>query len=154
MSNLIEEECINIVNLSVELERAVIQHELRDDESIYITEDCFYPFWINVLKNRGLVGLSTHTFFRKSATRLQRLEFLNRINYQYFMITAYMTDDDKLKLDHALSYRDGMLNETFIRGCREFSRTIEIALRELDPENETVLRPGQIEPEPEDAANE
>lgn len=154
MCTLIEESNVNIVNLSVELERAVIQHRLQEDESIYITENGFYPFWIRVLKNRGLVGLSTHTLFKKSATQLQRLEFCNHINYQYFMVTAYMTDDDKLKIDYSLSYRDGMLQETFIRGCREFSRTIEVAMRELDPENEIVLLPGQNESEPEDAEKE
>lgn len=151
MCILIEEGNVNIVNLSVELERAVIQHDLQEDEVIYITEDCFYPFWILVLKKRGFVGFSTHTQFRKSATKLQRLEFCNRINFQYFMVTAYMTDDDKLKIDHVVSYRDGMLQQTFIRGCGEFSRTIEVAMHDLDPENEIVLRPGQIESEPEDA---
>lgn len=154
MSNLIEEENVNIVNLSVELERAVIQHDLQDDEIIYITEDCFFSFWIRVLTKRGFVGFSTHTLFRKSATKLQRLEFSNRINCQYFMITAYVTDDDKLKIDHVLSYRDGLLQETFIRGCREFSRTIEVVMLQLDPENEIVLRPGETESEPEDAENE
>lgn len=154
MSDLIEEEDVTAVTLSLLLEKSVIQHRLQDDESIYITEDCFYPFWIKVINNRGFVGLSTHTLFTKKTTKLDRLDFCNRINYQYFMLTAYMTDDDKLKFDHVLSYRDGILESTFIRGCREFSRTIEIAMRDLDPENEVVLPPGHTESEPEDAEND
>lgn len=149
MSNLIEEKDINIVKLSLELEQAVIQHELQDDEVIYITEDGFFPFWINLIKKRGFVCLSTYSFFKSASTRQQRLEFCNRINCQYFMVTAYTTDDNKLKIDHSFNYRDGLIQETFIRGCRSFSRSIEIALRVLDPDNELVLQPGQTESEAE-----
>jgi len=147
MSNLIEEADVTAVTLSLQLEKVFIKHRLQDNESIYVTEDCFYPFWIKVLNNRGLVGLSTHTLFRKKTTEFQRLEFCNRINYQYFMLTAYMTNDDRMKFDYVLSYRDGLLESTFIRGCREFSQTIEAALRDLDPENLVVLRPGHSEKE-------
>lgn len=149
MSNIIEEKDINIIKLSLELEKAVIQHELQDDEVIYVNEDGFFPFWINIIKKRGFVSLSTNTFFRSTSTRQQRLDFCNRINYQYFMVTAYTTDDNKLKIDHSFNYRDGLIQETFIRGCRSFSRSIEIALRVLDPDNELVLEPGQTESEAE-----
>ena len=147
MANLIEEENVTAVNLSVELERAVIQHDLLDDESIYVTEDGWFNFWIRILKKRGFVGLSTHTLFKKYTTNLQRLEFCNSINSQYFMLTAYITDDDKLKIDHVMNFRAGLLQETFIRGCRQFSRTIETAMLLLDPEHLIVLLPGQTESE-------
>ena len=151
MCTLIEEENVNIVNLSVELEQAVIQHRLKDDESIYVNEDGWMPFWIRVLKHRGFVGLSTHTLFKKSSTELQRLNFCNRINLQYFMLTAYTTDDDKLKVDFVINFRNGLLRETFIRCCRQFSRTFESALTELDPDTEIVLLPGQVESEDEES---
>lgn len=147
MCQLIEEKDVTAVNLSVELERAVIQHKLQDDEGIYVTEDGWFPFWIRILNERGFVGFSTHTYFRKSSTHLQRLEFCNRINYQCFMITAYISDDEKLKVDCVINFRDGMLKETFIRGCRQFSRTIEIAMLDLDPNNLIVLSPGTSESE-------
>ena len=151
MSNLIEEKDMTTVTLSLQFEKAFIEHRLQDNESIYVTEDCFYPFWVKVLNNRHFVGLSTHTLFRKKTTQFQRLEFCNRINYQYFMVTSYMTNDDRLKFDYVMNFRDGLLDSTFIRGCREFSQTIEAALRDLDPDNEVVLRPGHSEKE--DAEN-
>lgn len=147
MTILIEEENVTAVNLSLELERAVIQHELQDDEGIYVTEDNWFNFWIRILKRRGYVGLSTHTRFKKSSSHLQKLDFCNKINSQYFMISAYTTDDDTLKLDHVINFRDGMLRETFIRSCRQFSRTLEVAMMELDPKNDLVLRPGEVETE-------
>ena len=51
MSNLIEEKDVTAVHLAVELEQAVVQHVLQDDESIYVTEDGWFPFWIRVQKN-------------------------------------------------------------------------------------------------------
>ena len=146
MSNLIEKNDINIVKLSLELEKAVIQHELQDDEVIYVNEDGFFPFWICILEHRSFVCLSTHTFFRKSSTRQQQLEFCNRLNRQYYMVTAH-SKDETLRIDHILSFEDGIFQETFIRACRKFSRTIEIALMELDPNNELVLQLGQTESE-------
>ena len=154
MSNLIEEENVNAVNLSLELERAVISHVLQDDHGIYVNEDGFFNFWIRILDERKLIGLTTHTLFKKSASTFQRLDFCNKINSDYFNITAFTTNDDKLKLDYSYGYRDGIFQETFIRSCRQFPRTIETAMRNLDPDNEIVLRPGDTETEPEDAQNE
>lgn len=144
MGNLIKKNDINIVRLSLELEQAVIQHQLQDDDEIYVNEDGFFPFWINILEQRSFVCLSTYTNFTSTSTDEQRLEFCNRLNYEYFMVTAYLKDE-KLRIDHALNFYDGMIQETFIRACRQFSRTIEIALLELDANNELVLPPGQNE---------
>ncbi len=152
MANLIEEVNVTAVNLSLELERAVISHVLQDDQAIYVNEDGFFNFWIRILEKRVLIGLTTHTLFRKSTSTLKRLEFCNEINGKFFSLTAYSTFDGKLKLDYSLSYREGILQETFIRSCRQFSRTIETAMRNLDPDNEIVLLPGQEESE--DAENE
>ena len=64
MSNLIEEKDITAVTLSLELEVAVIEHKLEDDQAIYVTENGFFPCWIRVLKNSGYVGFSTYILFR------------------------------------------------------------------------------------------
>ena len=148
MSMLIEEKEVTAVNLAVELERAVIQHVLDDDESIYVTEDGLFPFWVRIHKGSGFVSFKTHTNFRKSATHAQRLELCNELNMKNFMITAY-AQDGRLHLDYVLIYRDGLLRETFIRGCRQFARTVEKGLEQVDPENNFVLPPGNTEPQDE-----
>ena len=148
MSILIEEDEVTAVNLSVELERAVIQHVLDSDESIYITEDGFFPFWIRIHKNAGFVSFKTHTNFRRTAAHLQRLEICNELNMKNFMITAY-AQDDRLFLDYVLNYRDGLLRETFVRSCRQFAKNIQNGLEQTDPENNFVLPPGKTEPQDE-----
>lgn len=148
MSMLIEEKEVTAVNLAVELERAVIQHVLDDDESIYVTEDGLFPFWVRILRGSGFISFKTHTNFKKSATHVQRLELCNELNMKNFMITAYI-QDDRLYLDYVLIYRDGLLRETFIRGCRQFARSVEKGLEQVDPENSFVMQPGKTEPEDE-----
>lgn len=151
MSNLIEEENVNIVNLSLELERAVIQHKLQEDADIYITEDGMYPFWIRIHEGSGLVSFKTHTHFRKSATHVQRIELCNELNMKNFMVTACVKND-RLWLDYVLNFRDGLLRESFIRGCRQFAKYVEKGLDQVDPDNIFVLPPGKTEPE--DAASD
>lgn len=147
MGNLIEPTQVNIVNLSLELEKAVIRHDLGDDGIIYINEDGFFPFWIKILESRSFICLSTHTFFTRATTQEQRFEFCNRLSFQFFMVTAYVMNDNILQIDHAIGFDDGLFQESFIRACRQFSRTIETALKQLDPDNELVLQPGQNESE-------
>lgn len=143
---LIEENEVTAVNLAVELERAVIQHILDEDESIYVNEDGLFPFWVRIHKGSGFVSFKTHTNFKQSATHMQRLELCNELNMKNFMITAY-AEDDRLFFDYVLIYRAGLLRETFIRGCRQFARSVEKGLEQVDPENSFVWPPGRREPE-------
>ncbi len=144
MSMLIEEKDVMPVNLSVELERAVIGHVLDEDGSIYVKEDGLFPFWIRINKGSALVCLKTYTYFKKAASAVQRLEICNEINACNFMITAYVKDDT-LCLDHALMYRDGLLRETFVRGCRQFAKAVEKGIDQVDPDCCFILPPGKTE---------
>ena len=150
MSNLIEEKDVTVVNLAIELERAVIEHVLEDDKSIYVNEDGWFPFWVRVIQGAGFVSFKTHTTFKKSTSKLQRLELCNELNNQNYLVTAYV-QDDRLAIDYVLNFRDGMLRETFIRTCRQFASNIERGLNKVDPDNDFVLLPGKTEPEDEES---
>jgi Putative bacterial sensory transduction regulator len=150
MSNLIEEKDVTIVYLAVELERAVIEHDLEDDKSIYVNEDTWFPFWVHASQSSGFVSFKTYTNFKKSTNKLQRLELCNELNNQNFLVTAYV-QDDRLTIDYVLNFRDGLLRETFIRTCRQFPRNIEHGLKKVDPECDFILPPGKTEPEDEES---
>lgn len=152
MSTLIEESDVTPVNLAVELERAVIEHSLDESGQIYVTEDNWYPFWIHVKQEAGFVLLKTHTQFRRSATPLQRLELCNAINKSSYLVTA-SSQKDRLYMDHALSFRDGLLRETLVRVCRNFAKSVETTLDAADPDGHLVLSPGTTEPADESADN-
>lgn len=146
MSILIEEQDVTAVNLAVELERAVIQHVLEEDGSIYVTEDGWFPFWIRIQKNQGYVTFKTYTNFKRSSTPLQRLELCNELNLRNYLVTACVRQD-QLRLDHVLNYRDGLLRETFVRTCRQFASNLGAGLEAVDPDNDFILPPGKTEAE-------
>lgn len=146
MSMLIEENDVSVINLSVELERAVIQHEMRDNESLYVTEDGMFPFWISVNSATGLVLFRTHTNFKNASSQMQRLELCNELNMKQYLVTAYVMDD-RLYVDYVLNFRDGLLRETFIRTCRQFSSNVKSGLSQIDSEHEIALAPGDSEAE-------
>ena len=146
MSNFIEEINVTPVILSLELEAAVIEHRLEDDEGIYVTEDGFFPFWIRVLKNSGFVGFTTYIVFRNSSTRLDRLELANSFNKRNYMTSSYVSND-QLIIDHVLCFRSGLLKETFIRGCRQYSSAIISSIKQIDPETKILVPLGEAEPE-------
>ena len=148
MSQLIEESDVNAVNLAVELERAVIEYTLDEDKSLYVSEDGWFPFWIRVHKGAGYVSFKTHAYFKKATSHLQRLEICNELNKTKYMLTCYEADD-RIFFDHVLNFRDGLLRENFVRACRQFTKAAETGLKEVDPENDFVLMPGQNEPEDE-----
>ncbi|WP_041376832.1 YbjN domain-containing protein [Polaromonas naphthalenivorans] len=153
MSDFIPESDVTPVTLSLHLERAVVQHRLEDDEAIYVTEDDWIPFWIRILKKPGFVGFVTYFNFRKSSTSLQRLELANEFNRETYMSSAFVKDDI-LKITHVISYRDGLLTETLIRACRQFSGGISLAIDEFDPEYKILMRLMKTEPESESSENE
>lgn len=144
MSNLIEEKDVTPVTLSLELETAVLEHKLEEDEAIYVTESGFFPCWIRVLKSSGYVGFTTYILFRQSSTRLDRLELANRFNKRNYMTTNHV-DGDKLKIDHVLCYKSGILKETFIRGLRQYSSAICNSISEIDPDYIVLLPLGETE---------
>jgi len=144
MCTVIEEKDVTPVNLSLELEKAVISHRLDENGSIYVNEPGWFPFWINLKRGNGLVMLVTHTNFKREVSKVQRLEFCNEINSKFFMLTANVSGQT-LRVDYSLLYRDGLTRETFIRTCRTFNQNISRAMNELDPDDSIVLAPGEDE---------
>ena len=132
---------VSSVALSLELERAVIDHSLDGDGSLYITDDGV-PFWLSVNQERGFVWFRSHTMFRASTTPLQRLEISNKLNSSINLVTSFVKET-RLCFDYSLNIRGGLLRENLIRCVRQFSRNIENGLREVDPEQIFLLSPGE-----------
>ena len=140
--NFIEENDVTLATLSCELERAVMQYETRE-KSLYVNESGMFPFWIHVNDNGDLVGLETYLGFRDTASELDQLKLSNEFNRYAFGITAYAAEN-KLKIDHIINFRGGLLRETFVRVCRNFALTVHNSIRDHDPNYEILLRLSEI----------
>lgn len=145
MLSFIEEVDVTPVNLAVELERAVIEHWIDDDESIYVNEDSWHPYVLRILNGMGVIRFSTFVTFKSTVSSLQRLQFANELNSNHDLLTAHVSDDDCLYFDYALIFRDGLLRENFIRTCRQFPANIERGLKSVDPDGTFVSFPGEDE---------
>lgn len=144
MNHLIEENDVSAVNISVELERAVITHTLDEDERIYVTDDDFFPFWIKRNSRAGLIDLSSYTLFTRASSQQDRLELCNNLNSSQYMLTVYV-QKEKMVFEHVLNYRDGVLRENLIRSIRQFSSSILRGLSRFDPDHTIALLPGNEE---------
>lgn len=144
MCVVIEDKDVTPINLSLELEQAVVRHELGKDNEIYVTETGWFPFWIRVYRVPGQVVLSTHTRFRKAVSAFQRLELANEMNKRFTLISVHV-DDSLLRIDHCLLFRDGLTRESFIRACRVFNDSVRRAMDDLDPDDSILLGPGESE---------
>jgi hypothetical protein len=148
MCTVIIEKSVTPISLSLELEQAVVRHQVRDAQELYVTEAGWFPFWIHVSEGNGQVVLKTYTCFRAKIGTLQRLEFANEVNSKLALLCAYV-DKQTLHFDHSLLYRDGLTRESFIRACRMFNESLNKARFELDPDQSILLAPGERE-DPED----
>lgn len=153
MNRLIEEIDVSIVNLSLELELAVIEHCLQEDRKLYVIEQNFFPFWIQILKTPCFVGFTTYLMFRENTTLLQRLELANQFNQDTYMSSAHV-EKDMLKIEHVLTYKNGILSETFIRGCRQYSGGISLFISEYDPCYKVLTRLTESPTQPDDITND
>lgn len=139
MINLIDEKDVTYVTLSLELERASIDYETREEgKSLYVTEPEWFPFWCRINSNSSLIALGTYIPFRDSPTELQRLTLSNDFNRYAFGIAAYV-EGAQLKIDTILNFRGGLLRENFIRVSRNFSAVITKSIRDHDPNYEILM---------------
>lgn len=149
MINFIEAVDVTAVTLSIELEKAVLAHELKPDGSLYVNEDGF-PFWLRILQKYSYLGFCTYIRFRESSTLLEKLTLANKFNKSLFMVTAYISDDE-LRIEHTLNFRDGLLKETFIRCSRNFAQVIERGILDFDPDYKLLMRLSEMSSENRDA---
>jgi hypothetical protein len=148
IDTLIEEKDLSLVALSLELEKATIDCDLRDEHSIYVHEEGMFPFWINLHEGPRFLLLTTYLEWVPEVPDEERLAFCNRINEQLFMPAVYLRtierdDGETIKrftAAYPISYRDGLLISQFIRLCRKFASAMTQIQNDFDPEH-AMLQP-------------
>ena len=151
MINLIEECNVTSVNLAIELERATITYQPLDSGSLYVHEDGWFPFWVVLRESAGLINLTTYIGFRDTSTTLERLNLANTINRYAYGLTSWV-EDDLLKMEHTINYRNGVLRETFIRVTRNFAAVVTKSLKQYDPDHKLLVPLGEVSAENDDNA--
>ncbi|MFC7411854.1 YbjN domain-containing protein [Hydrogenophaga atypica] len=145
LDTLIEEKNVNIISLSLELEKATIAYEMTDEKTIYVREIGMFPFWIYLRENTRFITLSTYLEWAPDVPEMERLAFCNRVNEQLILPSVYMrtVDDEGVTVTrftaaYPIYYRDGLLVSQFIRLCRRFADAIREIQAEFDPAHEVL----------------
>ena len=146
ISPFIEENDVSLVTLSLELEKATIEHETRPN-SLYIQEPGMFPFWVNLHEEPKYILINTYLNFVPTASNEMRLSLCNRINEKLFLPSTYIhtfehdgEDEQRFMTAYPIYYRDGLIASHFIRMCRTFSNALKQIQDEFDRENE-ILEP-------------
>ncbi len=130
MHIFIEQDKVNLVSLSLELEQATMEHTLEDDGRIYVTENGMFPFWIRVYPGWHLISFRTYLRPEPSFAQADRFIFCNQLNGK-LLFPALHVHEDRLYADHAISYRDGLIRSQFIRMCRAYATAVDEIRDEL-----------------------
>jgi hypothetical protein len=69
---------------------------------------------------------------REDAARIDRLELVNRINDQYVIVRAAMSDDDELWVDYAIVLKGGTTPKHIAHATRMFLKVAEMAVKDCD----------------------
>jgi hypothetical protein len=69
---------------------------------------------------------------REDAARIDRLELVNRINDQYVIVRAAMSDDDELWVDYAIILKGGTTPRHIAHATRMFLKVAEMAVKDCD----------------------
>lgn len=129
-SELIPEKEITLVNLSLILEHACVEHEIQQEDRIYITEDGIFPLWIRIFESAHILALSTYIKPPEGKAEEELLKFCNGVNEQFLVPSAYFREGkiwcfmpiylkDHLQKSHLLR-----LIRYFGDGCRKVKNSI------------------------------
>ena len=147
ISALIEENDVSLVTLSLALEQASIEFKTRENNRLYVTEDGYFPFWIEIAKGAHYVFLTSHLEFVEGLSEETKLEFCNQVNARLYIPSANVQVIDRegericrMNTGYPIFYRDGLIPSQFIRLCRLFSEGMKQIVNELDAEHE-LLQP-------------
>ena len=69
---------------------------------------------------------------REDVQRAERLELVNRINDQYVIVRAAMSDDDELWIDYAVVLKGGTTAKNIAHATRMFLKVAEMAVKDCD----------------------
>ena len=128
------EDQITTENLTKELLKSVLDAafmETRyDQEGDLVVKDSVSCFVLpNEAKSR--IKLMTLFGFKPSATRLERLECMNNINYDYAIVKTYARpESNALTFSYDLNIEGGLSKKAFVLSLKRFCAIVRPAVQE------------------------
>lgn len=112
-------------NLSVEMlkgifEDAYIETSIDDDGDILVKEAC-KVFVRPDMERKNRIRFFTIFGFNDSASQMDRLDCVNKINNEYIMVTACATDNGGLIFRYDMSIEGGLPKKSLVLALKRFA---------------------------------
>ena len=117
------EELITPENLSKEYLKSILDAACMDtsydsDGDLMVKEDikCF----VKPTKDMSWIRMFTIFGVKEESSRLARLECVNKINDEYLIVRASVTDNDSLFFDYQIPVAGGITKKAFVIALKRF----------------------------------
>lgn len=130
-SKLMPEEHVSLAKIEQMLENAFFDCELLPDDSIRVQADNLKIF-VTINGANHLLRFTTFYGLRKYVDMGEKLAFANKLNDDYILIRASVSDDTTLEIDAHLPFNGGVLPLHIVTLLRLMARVIPSALTNCD----------------------
>lgn len=112
-------------------EAALLDVEL-DEENRFVVIDDEIVARAKLSDSKERLQLIACYRVREDVPRIDRLELVNRINDQYVIVRAAMSEDDELWVDYAVVLKGGTTPKQIAHATRMFLKVAEMAVKDCD----------------------
>ena len=132
MPDLITPETLSKETLKSIFDAALLETSYDSDGDLRVRDDL--RCWVFPRDDR--IRLAALFGFKSQASRLQRLEFVNRLNSNWIIVRATVGErNDNLWFDHDIPLRGGVPPITIVQATKRFLSIIGPAVRDCDTDN-------------------
>jgi len=118
------DELITPDNLSKEMLKATLDAALMDTsydkDGDILVKDVISVWVLPNAERKDRIKLLSIFGFEPSASQLQRLECVNKINSEYIVVKAYVGQKDTLRFDYDIMVAGGVTKKAFVLAVRRF----------------------------------
>jgi hypothetical protein len=131
MAELVTPETLSIELLQEIYETALIEASMDEEKSfIRIKEEILAR--ARIPENKERIQLGALYGIKEDAQRIDRLEYCNRVNDQFVMIRASITEAGDLYFDYDITVKGGVTKKQIAQATRLFLKFVPKAVADLD----------------------
>lgn len=133
-AQLIPDSEISITRLKSLFAAAMLNPEIDEDNDIKIKEEGVVTF-VRLDTEREIISYFSMWGLKDSASELERLRLVNRLNDDLIYVRFCMPKPTRLWCDYQVCYSGGITDYTVVNNYREFKKVVYGAALLHDPDN-------------------
>ena len=119
----------------VELFQSALMNVTVDSDGDVVIADGGMRTFIRVDTSRKLISYFSIWPLRSSASEIDRLRLINRLNDQLIVVRFSVTQNDHLWCDYQMSFENGLTSYSIVNAYRLYARVVKGAVSTQDPDD-------------------